>query len=329
MDKQSIHNDLKDFLDEWNNTNDYIIVHTSGSTGKPKPFNASKRQMVNSAQLTCDFLNLKAGDTALLCMPLKYIAGKMVVVRSLVRNLDLIVCEPSSQPLKDIDRHITFAAMTPMQVYTSLQDDTQRQRLMNIRELIIGGGAIDENLASALSCFPNRVWSTYGMTETLSHIAMRRINGNEASAWYKPFDCIEISLSDVNTLCIHAPLVCDSILVTNDIAQINDKGEFRIIGRRDNVINSGGIKIQIEEVEELLKPHLLKPFVITSVPDDKFGEAVVLLSEESDSELLSDICHQYLPKHWRPKHYICHNIPLTETNKPERATAKYIASKKL
>lgn len=322
----SIHNDLKAFITEWESPSEDVLVHTSGSTGKPKPFNALKHQMLNSARLTCDFLNLRRGDTALLCMPLKYIAGKMVVVRSLERGLKLIVTEPSSQPLKDVETPITFAAMTPMQVYATLQDEIQRKRLMNVRELIIGGGAVDETLAEELRTFPNRVWSTYGMTETLSHIAMRRINGDEASEWYTPLDNIDISLSADNTLCINAPLVCNEKLVTNDIAVINDKGEFRIIGRRDNVINSGGIKIQIEEMEALLKPHITHPFVVTSAPDEKFGEIVVMISEENDIDRIAEVCRNILPTHWQPKRYICHAVPLTQTNKPDRATAKRIAS---
>lgn len=324
----NIHKDLSSFLNEWNNNSPFVLVHTSGSTGKPKPFNALKRHMLNSARMTCDFLNLKEGDSALLCMPLKYIAGKMVVVRSLERKLKLIITEPSSQPLKDIDQEITFAAMTPMQVYSSLQDDVQRKRLMKIRELIIGGGAIDNNLSKQLMLFPNRVWSTYGMTETLSHIAMRRINGENASLWYKPLDNVNVSLSHENTLCINAPHVCNQCLTTNDIAIINDKGEFRIIGRKDNVINSGGIKIQIEEVEDMLREHLHLPFTITYAPDDKFGQIVVLITEDTNLDAITEICQRVLPKHWVPKRFICHSVPLTQTNKHDRATAKSIASEK-
>lgn len=328
MTQSNIHTDLQHFIDEWNNDSDSIIVHTSGSTGAPKPLVAKKAQMINSALLTCDFLNLKEGDSALLCMPLKYIAGKMVVVRSLVRNLNLIVVEPSGNPLKGIESDITFAAMTPMQVFNTLNNDTERKKLMNVRELIIGGGAIDDKMADILRTFPNRVWSTYGMTETLSHIAMRRINGNDASLWYTPLNNVKVSLSDLGTLSIYAPLVCDSKLTTNDIAEINDNGMFRIIGRRDNVINSGGVKIQIEEVENILKNHLSLPFVITSAPDDKFGEKVIIITEDANTTDVLNICSCYLPKLWVPKSAIHSIVPLTETNKPDRNKAKAIASQK-
>ena len=186
---------LEDFLSEWNNDGDRVLVHTSGSTGKPKPMLVEKKRMLNSARITCDFLGLKPGDSALLCMSLDYIAGKMVVVRSIERHLHLISVSPSGHPLKDVNEEITFAAMVPMQVYNTLQVPEERERLCRIKHLIIGGGAIDEALEQELKALPGdiSIWSTYGMTETLSHIALRRINGAEASEWYQPFDSVHIS----------------------------------------------------------------------------------------------------------------------------------------
>jgi O-succinylbenzoic acid--CoA ligase len=271
---------LEEFLDEWNNDSERVLVHTSGSTGAPKPLWVEKRRMEASARITCDFLGLKEGDTALLCMPLDYIAGKMMVVRSLVRKLKLMVVEPTGHPLAahQLPRGLTFAAMVPMQVYNSLQVPEERERLRQIRHLIIGGGAIDDALARELEDFPNYVWSTYGMTETLSHIALRRLNGAEASEWYTPFDNVRISQNEDGCLVIDAPEVCAERLVTNDIVEIS-QGRFRVVGRKDNVICSGGIKIQAEEVERALKPYLHVPFMITKRKDEKFGEIVVMMVE--------------------------------------------------
>ena len=282
---------LEDFLSEWNNDSDRVLVHTSGSTGKPKPMMVEKKRMLNSARITCDFLGLKPGDSALLCMSLDYIAGKMVVVRSIERHLHLISVSPSGHPLKDINEEITFAAMVPMQVYNTLQVPEERERLTHVRHLIIGGGAIDASLEKELQALPGNIaiWSTYGMTETLSHIALRRINGAEASEWYQPFDSVKISQTEEGCLVIDAPLVCSETLVTNDIVEIEsyiynkvEKLRFRIKGRKDNVICSGGIKIQIEEVEALLRPHLEKPFMLAKKKDEKFGEIAVLLTEDED-----------------------------------------------
>ena len=325
---------VEEFLAQWNDTSDVIEVHTSGSTGKPKRLLVEKRRMVNSARITCDFLGLKEGDTALLCMPLDYIAGKMVVVRSLVSHLHLISVMPSSHPLKDVTQPIDFAAMVPLQVYSSLQEPAERERLMSIRHLIIGGGAIDDSLESQLQQFPNAVWSTYGMTETLSHIALRRISGENSSLWYSPLDGVDVSLSSDSCLEIFAPKVNPEKLHTNDIAELrtlpDGSKEFRILGRKDNVIDSGGIKIQAEEVERLLRPHLSCGFMITKVSDARLGEAVTILIESDDAYLALSICKHVLPKHWVPRHVLpISHIPLTETGKPARAEAEALAKKLL
>lgn len=344
---------LEDFFSEWNNDSDRVLVHTSGSTGKPKPMMVEKKRMLNSARITCDFLGLKPGDSALLCMSLDYIAGKMVVVRSIERHLHLISVSPSGHPLKNIDLkdvngkdvngEITFAAMVPMQVYNTLQVPEERERLTHIRHLIIGGGAIDASLEKELQALPGNIaiWSTYGMTETLSHIALRRINGAEASEWYQPFDSVKISQTEEGCLVIDAPLVCAETLVTNDIVEIESyiynkvkKLRFRIKGRKDNVICSGGIKIQIEEVEALLKPHLEKPFMLAKKKDEKFGEIAVLLTEDEDLKKVEATIRRLLSgksddsnksseskshKYWIPREYLhVDHLPLTETGKPKR-----------
>ena len=337
---------LEDFFSEWNNDSDTVLVHTSGSTGKPKPMMVEKKRMLNSARITCDFLGLKPGDSALLCMSLDYIAGKMVVVRSIERHLHLISVSPSGHPLKNIDLkdvngkdvngkdvngEITFAAMVPMQVYNTLQVPEERERLTHIRHLIIGGGAIDASLEKELQALPGNIaiWSTYGMTETLSHIALRRINGAEASEWYQPFDSVKISQTDEGCLVIDAPLVCAETLVTNDIVEIEsyiynkvEKLRFRIKGRKDNVICSGGIKIQIEEVEEFLKPHLEKPFMLAKKKDEKFGEIAVLLSEDKGIKKVEATIRRLLSDHkyWIPREFLhVDHLPLTETGKPKRS----------
>ena len=325
---------LEEFLAQWNDTSDVIEVHTSGSTGKPKRLLVEKRRMVNSARITCDFLGLKEGDSALLCMPLDYIAGKMVVVRSLVSHLHLISVTPSSHPLKDVTQPIDFAAMVPLQVYSSLQEPAERERLMSIRHLIIGGGAIDDSLESQLQQFPNAVWSTYGMTETLSHIALRRISGENSSLWYSPLDGVDVSLSSDSCLEIYAPQVNPEKLHTNDIAELrtlpDGSKEFRILGRKDNVIDSGGIKIQAEEVERLLRPHLSCGFMITKVSDARLGEAVTLLVESDDVDNILAVCKHVLPRHWVPRHIFPEShIPITETGKPARAAAEALAKKRL
>ena len=326
--------DLEEFLKEWHNEKSTVLVHTSGSTGKPKPMLVEKRRMEASARITCQFLGLEPGDTALLCMSLDYIAGKMMVVRALTYGLKLIAVKPCGCPEWEGD--IDFAAMVPMQVYNLLQSEEGRKRLKAIKHLIIGGGAIDDGLASVLVGFPNHVWSTYGMTETLSHIALRRLNGPEASEWYTPFEGVTLSQTDEGCLVIDAPAVHDGPLVTNDIVEFvapslwrgKGGGPFRIKGRKDNVICSGGIKIQIEEVEKLLRPQLSAPFMISKRPDEKFGEQVVLLTESMDMDLIRDVCQRVLPKYWQPRSFLhIDSLPMTETGKPARKEAEQLCIK--
>ena len=329
--------DLEAFLAEWHNDSPTVLVHTSGSTGKPKPMLVEKRRMQASARITCRFLGLHEGDTALLCMPLDYIAGKMMVVRALTCGLQLVSVPPSSHPLatshlSPFPSRLDFAAMVPLQVWNSLQVPEERHRLMHIRHLIIGGGAIDQALASQLADFPHQVWSTYGMTETLSHIALRRLNGPEASDWYTPFDGVALSLTDEGCLVISAPAVHEGPLVTNDIAELSAPAptssprRFRILGRKDNVVCSGGIKIQIEEVERLLRPHLHVPYMITKAPDEKLGEQVVLLTESKTVGDVLALCRLHLPKYWVPRRILSvDRLPLTETGKPARHEAERMA----
>ena len=326
--KDSFMSSLGEFLAEWYNSSPLIKVHTSGSTGTPKELWVEKKRMINSARMTVSFLGLKAGDSALLCMPLPYIAGKMVVVRSIIASLNLMAVTPCGRPLQCLTKIPDFAAMIPMQVFNSLKHPEDREKLMKIRHLIIGGGAIDKKMAEELKSFPNSVWSTYGMTETLSHIALRRLNGKAASEWYTPFDNVSLAISDEGTLIISAPSVNPETLITNDIVEFNEQRQFRILGRKDNTINTGGIKVQIEQVEEKLSHYLPEgSYMITSVPDSKFGEKIVMLISQ---EMNTDNAVNSLPLYWKPKHIIHFpKLPLTGTGKPDRAKAKVIASEQL
>ncbi len=323
--------DLYLFLNKWFDDSPVITVHTSGSTGTPKELVVRKEQMMQSARLTCEFLNLRKGDSALLCMNLRYIGAMMMVVRSLVAGLNLIVRPASGHPLAGIKDPLRFVAMVPLQVYNTLQIPEEKERLKQTDILIIGGGAIDEALETEIKHLPTVVYSTYGMTETLSHIALRRLNGASASEHYYPFPSVKLSLSAENTLVIDASLVCDGTLQTNDIARIYPDGSFIILGRKDNVINSGGIKIQAEEMEKLLRPFIPVPFVITSVPDRRLGQAVTLLlkglpdTKEIENKLQEIFEPYYRPKYILPTDY----IPQTGNGKINRLGCRILAEQLL
>lgn len=319
--------DLYLFLNEWFDASPIITVHTSGSTGVPKELVVRKDRMMQSARLTCEFLNLQAGDTALLCMNLRYIGAMMMVVRSLVAGLNLVVRPASGHPLSDVEVPLKFAAMVPLQVYDTLRVPAERKRLEHTDILIIGGGAVDDSLEAELKTIPIAAYSTYGMTETLSHIALRRLNGEAASKCYYPFPSVELSLSAENTLIVKAPLICDDVLQTNDIACLCSDGGFTIAGRKDNVINSGGIKIQAEEMENRLQPFIPVPFAVTAVPDPCLGQALTLLiAGKPDIKELENKLQAVLETYYRPKHiFITELIPQTENGKIDRTGCRILA----
>ncbi|MGL5980533.1 MAG: AMP-binding protein [Phocaeicola sp.] len=318
--------ELAEFLTEWFDSSPTLTVQTSGSTGSPKSLLVEKRRMMASAVATCQFLQLKEMDSALLCMSTRYIAGKMMVVRALVASLNLITVPPSSHPLAEVREAPTFAAMIPMQLHHSLQQPEERKLLTQIKQLIIGGGAIHPEIEEEIRNFPHQVWSTYGMTETLSHIALRQINGTHRSKNYKPLPGIELTTNKEGQLIIDAPALCKEQLITNDIVSFNEVGEFLVRGRKDNTLNSGGVKIQVEEVETLLQTKLKNPFAITSIADKQWGDKMVLLTTQTTIEEVKAICQQLLPPYWQPKEiFVTKEIPLTETGKVNREEAKEVA----
>lgn len=318
--------DIADFTDEWLNDNLTLPVHTSGSTGSPKPMEAGKINMWASARATIDALGLQPGNTALLAMPLRYIAGQMVVVRSFAAPLTLVPVAPTAHPYAHLHEAPDFAALTPMQVYESLKVPHERSLLRRTLCLIIGGGAVPQEVEQQLRNFPHAVWSTYGMTETLSHIALRRISGPQASDSYRPLPGVEITVTPEGKLQIFAPEINSKKLTTNDLAELLPDGSFRILGRCDNVICTGGIKLQIEEIESLLAA-LPVPCQITAVPDSKFGEAVTLLfTGDLQEEEVIQWCRERLEGTMRPKYYLhVDQLPMTENGKPARAAARELA----
>lgn len=330
---------VQQFIDQWHDGSGTIEVRTSGSTGDPKLLHVEKRRMLASARATCDFLGLKAGDTALLCMSVDYIAGKMMVVRTIERDLHLITVEPSSHPLaalapmNETGRNLDFAAMVPLQVYNSLQVPQERASLEQIAHVIIGGGPLDPSLEHELRGFGNAIWHSYGMTETLSHIALRRVSGRDASQWFSPLPGITLSTTGDDCLVIDAPHLCSERLITRDVVEMEPGTQrFKVLGRIDNVINTGGVKIQIEQVEKTLSPYINKPFLMTKCPDAMFGEIVVMLLQGTvaDVPAAQATCNAHLTKYARPKHIIpVETLPLTSTGKPARSQAAALAAERM
>lgn len=311
---------VKNFLNEWFSDSDTVKVQTSGSTGTPKVFDIEKSRMMNSAEMTCNFLGLQEGDTALICLPVEYISGKMMVVRSIMRKLKLIVADPSVKPVETLARKIDFCAMTPLQVENSLD------KLYLIKNLIIGGAAVSEDLKNKIqealktSDSETFIFETYGMSETLSHIGLKQILP-EPEEYFTVFENVEISLDERNCLRIYAPKLNPDILQTNDLVEIKDEKQFKFLGRIDNVINSGGAKIFPEQLEALIKKEIPNEVVFLGIDDVSLGQKLIAVIEgEKSDDLIKKIREiQFEKSFHKPKEIIfVEKIPRTPNGKISR-----------
>lgn len=284
------------FLADWHSLGSTIQVKTSGSTGAPKEIELSKQGMLFSAQNTVHFFSLTAHSSALLCLPLSTIGGKMMVVRALQSSMRLYIQTPSANPLKSGDFSIDFMAVTPMQLKVML--DESESKLRKIRSVLVGGGPISSELELQLTEKEITVYHSYGMTETASHVALRKVGygGNE---YFISLPGIHFSVNENQALQIHFPALQTEVIETTDRVELVSETTFRWIGRTDFVINSGGVKIHPEEIESLIAQQISIPFFISSVPDQRLGERVVLFVEGLENISLDFEID--FPKYGRPK----------------------------
>ncbi len=267
------------FLIDWLNDKSYVTVKTSGSTGAPKAIKIKKIHMFNSAKATSKHFKLPEKTTALLCLPADFIAGKMMLVRALVLGWHIDMAQPTSNPLDTVYRRYDFCAMTPFQLDNSLS------RLHLLSKLIVGGGAISETLKKRLHGISTKVYETYGMTETVTHIAARRVNPKkkkEGDIPFKALSKVSVYTDDRGCLVIKAPLVSSDPVITNDLVTLETYKKFIWLGRVDNVINSGGIKLYPEQIEHKLSSMIHVPFFVAGIPDDSLGEKLALFVEQEE-----------------------------------------------
>lgn len=270
--------ELYSFLNEWFSDSNFIMAQSSGSTGEPKPIELSKPFMQCSAERTIDYFGLQRGNRLLLSLPCRYIAGKMMVVRAIVWQMNLVTVDPACDFEFLADESFDFGALVPNQLFKILEQPSGKEMLQNIRNLLVGGSAISSELEAQISPLSSRVVSTYGMTETASHIAIRELSGECRSDYYHCLRGISVSLNEEGCLQIHLPEF-NLHLQTSDLAELQSPTSFRILGRADSVIISGGIKYTPELIEKKIASLIRQPFVISAVPDDKLGEKLVLVIE--------------------------------------------------
>ena len=284
---------LGDFLIDWFDDKTYIEMNTSGTTGAPKLIRVEKEAMVSSALSTGDFFDLNPGNKVLHCLPVDYVAGKMMFVRSFILGLDMDFVEPNSNPLEYNDVKYDFAAMVPLQAKNSLA------KLTNIKKIIIGGVKIHKSLEQELVKLPNEIYETYGMTETITHIAAKRV-GERA---FTVLPNVTVSSNENNCLVVHAKKINPEPIVTNDIVEIVSDTQFVWLGRFDNVINSGGIKLIPEKIEEKLSTHIPRRYFVYGQADDVLGEKVVLYVE-GEPVAIDEEVFSVLDKYEKPKNIV-------------------------
>ncbi|MGE5355722.1 MAG: AMP-binding protein [Deltaproteobacteria bacterium] len=268
-----IDDEIINFIELWISDIDHIEQRTSGTTGEPKIIKIHKDIMVFSAKNTGKFLHLKPNDRALLCLPVDFIAGKMMIVRALVLGLDLDYQKPVGT-IKLAEK-IEFCAMTPFQLLNSIENGT----LNKIKKLIVGGAPVSEALLEKLQQFTTSVYETYGMTETASHIALKKLNGPDRTDHFMLMDGIDIKTNHESQLIITSKGLKIKNLLTNDIVRISGRDLFKWIGRKDNVINSGGIKLYPELIESKLKSEFPNDFFIFGLLNDRFGQSPAIVIE--------------------------------------------------
>jgi O-succinylbenzoic acid--CoA ligase len=296
------------FILNWFNSDSFITVTTSGTTGSPKKIQIEKQAMVFSALATAEFFELKAGNLVLNCLSTNYIAGKMMLIRSFVLGFEMDFVEPTSNPLKNNTKVYDFVAMVPLQVENSVNE------LVNVRKLIIGGTKINQNLKSQLLDLPTLVYETYGMTETITHIAVKKISNN----YFSVLPNVTISTDDRNCLVIDVPRISNAKIVTNDVVNIISNSEFELLGRIDNVINSAGVKLFPEQIEIKLAHIIPTRFFVIGIPDDQYGEQLALVVEGNSISFNDDFFNDFLP-YEKPKFiYFVPDFLETESGKIKR-----------
>ncbi len=281
--------ELYAFLQEWFSPQPFVMGHTSGSTGQPQPVRLYKKDMEASARLTNQFFGITASSVLLLCLSPRYIAGKMMIVRALAAGAMLYEQPVSSLPLESWFEPADLAAMVPMQVASTLAQADGADKLSLISHLLVGGAPVDAGLEARLSALPCAVYATYGMTETVSHVALRRLGIGDAI--YAALGNVTFSVDDRMCLIVNAPHLSGKRFVTNDMVRLVDDRHFLWLGRYDNVIICGGLKFSAEELECKIAPFLSHRYYVAAAPDDLLGQRIVLVieSEPYDETVLRQL----------------------------------------
>lgn len=306
------------FMNDWMSDTPVMEVRTSGSTGAPKIISVEKNQMLSSAAMTADYFHFREDQKALLSLPINYIAGKMMVARALYSKLNLICVPPGNAPFRTLPTgvEIDFAPLVPMQLSNVNEADV-------IRQILLGGSAVDAALEERLQSFSSKIYHGYGMTETLSHVAVRHVNGRQRSVIYQALEGISFDVDERNCLLIDVPFL-NRPVQTNDVVDLLNNHEFVWKGRFDFVVNSGGVKLFPEEIEKKLYTVIPERFFVAGLPDERFGEKLCLFIEgeaygNDRFQSLLDHLSKRLDKYEKPRDvFFLKSFKMTESGKIRR-----------
>ena len=314
--------DLHNTLNELLTGTGAVAAQTSGTTGEPKPITIPASDLIASAKLTETAFNLRPGDRTLLCLPCTFVAGKMMVVRAFVTGLDLHVIDPTGPVLPKLLNAgaFRFATMVPQQLLTALRadrDQVERQ----FDTVLLGGGPVSDVLIAELGGLRTAVFLSYGSTETVTHVALRKLNEPEATVQFTALGPVTFSFDQRGCLIIATPHLSTKQHVTNDIVEVVDELRFHWLGRADNVILSGGLKIHPEQLEARTTGLIAPAHYFIGMPDDSLGQCVAIVVEAgsigpTERAQLDERLSKVLAKHERPRQWIVrHRFDRTTSGK--------------
>jgi O-succinylbenzoic acid--CoA ligase len=275
---------VQTFLEQWNSDEDRFSVKTSGTTGPLKEIAFPRASLISSARITLDNFSLKEGDTVISALPLNFVAGRMMIVRAIVGKLKVLLLHPSSNPIRDLDQPVDFAAFTPYQLQHIIQESPDKLSL--IKKAIIGGSKVDDALEKAMANMSTLFFETFGMSETLTHLAIRALNGPHKADHFTILKPFQFAINNDRCLLVKAAHISDDWLTTTDIIEKIDDAHFLWLGRKDHVINSGGVKVYPETIEKKIGDTIPFPFIITKRKDAKLGEKVVLIVQADEQDFV-------------------------------------------
>jgi O-succinylbenzoic acid--CoA ligase len=317
-----------DFMQLWITGTEHFTLQTSGSTGTPKVINITRSQMASSAAMTGQALQLGSGTRALVCLNTNYVAGLMMLVRGLELNWELTIVQPVSNPIQDLRQEFDFTALVPMQLMACLENDSTRPHVSDLGKILLGGAPVSLTLRNEIEKLQQPVFQSYGMTETVSHVALRRLNGKDHIELYTLLPSVQAGKDDRDCLWVAGPMTNQEMIQTNDLVEFESENSFRWLGRADNVINSGGVKIILDRIDEVVSGILYEIGESAALfswhePDEKLGQKLVLFIESERPKLDSEMVIKEIRKHLSafeiPKHvYFVDRFLKTQTDKIDR-----------